>query len=232
VSPTTGSRLRFFFGEDRDLDVRKWASLSRMAMQEIEQHLKQLLFAQGYRINLASPLLTQQDRVLLTGLMQARSLKSDDRGALIQFAYSLWKSLDYQGGADRVEAQLAANQHQARERARTAAGGATVAGPPPPPAFTPTTFGWSDTDRVAMVDLSRIAALETRRQVVAVLRRCNGCRDVVANENTTRVAVRLSTNPIEVREQLRLSNLRLHYVWRDQDQKELIVAPFGTVISK
>ena len=218
------------FGEDRDLDVRKWNSLHRMAMQEIEQHIKQLLFAQGHRINLASPLLAPEDRVLVRGLMQAQSLKSDDREALIQFAYSIWRGLDYKGGADRVEAQLAANQRQARERERATALAASV--PAPPPGFTPTSFGWSDADRVAMVDLSRIVSVEARRQIVAVLRRCNGCRDVVANENTTRVAIRLTTNPVEVREQLRLSGLRLQYAWRDQNQKELIVAPFGSIISK
>jgi hypothetical protein len=94
------------FQADDDLDARVRGSLARLTQANLEHNIKVWAVVAGYPVaanDLQS--LTDHDRAVVEVEMLHRKLPFNNDG-LVEFAFSLWKDLDYIEGAKRVESDL------------------------------------------------------------------------------------------------------------------------------
>ncbi len=105
------------FRPDEDLDQRVHDSLKRLTKQDLEQNLKVWMAVEGYPVDLGDlQHLTDHDRAVVQVEMHHRGFALDDQG-LVEFAFSLWKRLDYVNGAKRVRSFLAEIDRVRKEQA-------------------------------------------------------------------------------------------------------------------
>jgi len=99
------------FQPDKELDKRVHDALRRLTKQDLEQNLKLWMVVDGYPMVLNDVLhLTDHDRAVVEVEMHHRSLAST-----VDFAFSLWQTLDYVNGSQRVESYLANVAHARAE---------------------------------------------------------------------------------------------------------------------
>lgn len=95
------------FQPDEELDGRVHDSLTRLTRQDLEHNIKVWMFVDGYPMA-ADDLsgLTDHDRAIAEVVMFNQKLPFSNDG-WVEFAFSLWKKLDYATGAKRVQDALA-----------------------------------------------------------------------------------------------------------------------------
>lgn len=114
------------FAVDTDLDNRLRDALARLTRSELENNIKRFMLVDGYSLSPTNGV-SDHDRAVMEVEMRHRSLiPVNDQQSLIDFAFSLWKNLDYQNGAKRVadsltELERVTRQRQEEEAAQRAA---------------------------------------------------------------------------------------------------------------
>ena len=114
-------RCGSIFAVDSNLDKRVRDTLARLTRADLEQNIKTFMIVDGYTMSGGNGL-TDHDRAVLELEMRHRSfIPANDQPSMLEFAFSLWKGLDYINGAKRVEGLLAEIKRQQGEAALRAA---------------------------------------------------------------------------------------------------------------
>lgn len=210
------------FPEDEPLNRRMRESLARMTQSELEQTIKRYLFASGFDMDMRGPDLTLGDRAVVVVEMRSRSLDFGKRDDVIEFAFRQWRDMDYAKAADRIEARLARTAQLARERAEQEerAKAAERAAPPGPE-----TFGWPASERVVLLDLSRVKEPEIRAKILELARTCTGCEELRSDTTKALAGIRMSAHSSEVQTALGRGPWPIYFVWADHRQQGLILIP-------
>jgi hypothetical protein len=201
------------FFPDESLDERAREAFSRLTRAELEQHVKRYLFVDGYQTSWPNQSLTDGDRAIAVLEMRHRSLEFADRKALVEFAFQLWKEIDYVKAAARVDDLITRNVQGTRQIVENEAVREAREG------ISPATFGWPPTTKIVILDMTHVKAIEVRKKILAAARACNGCVELVSDASLTIVGIRVSTEPSEVQYALRRSGLNLQYVWDNRQQR-------------
>ena len=212
------------FEVDESLDMRFKDSLMRMTRSQLEQILKRYLWLDGFHMDMSSPDLGLYDRAVVAVEARSRSLNVGETSGLIDFVFDLWKNLDYTKAAERMDTQLANSAHLANEqkqrdeqkRAEEAEKVAQAAAGPP-------NFGWPASEKVSVLDVSRVEDPEIRMKILDLARTCTGCIEVRTNPSKTMAGFRLSAHSSEIQRALRQAPWRLDFIWGDASQQYLLV---------
>jgi hypothetical protein len=207
-----------FFFPDETLDERAREAFSRLTRAELEQNVKRYLFVDGYQTSWPNPSFTDGDRAIAVLEMRRRSLEFADREALVEFAFQLWKEIDYVKAATRVDNVVTRYVHETRQRAEDEAVREAREG------ISPTKFGWPASAKIVVLDLTNVKAIEVRKKIVAAARACKGCDEIVADASVSIVGIRVSSEASEVQLALRRSGLALRYVWDNRQQRLRLAA--------
>lgn len=114
-------RCGSIFAIDSNLDKRVRDTLSRVTRADLEQNIKTFMIVDGHTMS-GDNGLTDHDRAVLELEMRHRNfVPVNDQLSMLEFAFSLWKGLDYVNGAKRVEGLLAEINRQEAEAALRAA---------------------------------------------------------------------------------------------------------------
>ena len=206
------------FSEDQTLDARFRNALLRLTRAELEQSIKRYLYADGYNIDLSGPALTLADRAVVALEMRHRSLEFNDEN-LVEFAFQLWKNLDFSKAAEIIDRRLAHTVRAKREQLAANASSSVAA------ADTGSRPVHSESARLVVLDLSRVAEIEAREKIIAAARDCAGCDDLRSDPAKTRIAIQISSEPWELQRALRRNPARYEYRWTDISQQRMIVMP-------
>ncbi len=110
-------RCGSIFAVDSNLDKRVRDTLARLTRADLEQNLKTFMIVDGFAMS-GGIGLSEHDRAVLELEMRHRNfIPANDQLSMLQFAFSLWKNLDYVNGAKRVEGMLAEIKRQQDEAA-------------------------------------------------------------------------------------------------------------------
>jgi hypothetical protein len=222
-------RTSSVFAPDQALDDHFRSTLNRMPRAQLEQKIKLYLFVNGKKMDMTSPSLTDADRNLVVEEMTRRSLDFKDRAGLVDFAFHLWKDLDYLEGAKRVDDALAKSVVTILENPPQSKN-ATPESPVElqPWGSSPIDFGWDASVRMVVLDLSAVKEIKTREKILAAARKCNSCSEIRTNPDKTiagiRVASQLSEAQSAVQLALRRSRLALDYQWTIDAQPRLVLS--------
>jgi hypothetical protein len=208
------------FGVDEALVGRVQDAFNRLTRAELEQNVKRYLFVDGYAMDVHGPDLTDADRAVVALEMHRRSLDFSDRAALAEFAMQLWKNLDYTEAARRVTGRMAQSAQVQRERIEQAARAEAES------IISPAEFGWPPSARIVILDLSHINNVELQRNILAIVRTCDGCEEIRTHPTKACAGVRISSQPAEIQRILRRGSLPLEYVWASAgQQRRLVLVP-------
>src|SRR5207247_480512 len=93
------------FQVDQGLNDRVRKALDQMTRDELERNIKRYLRAEGFALDAAQPGLTDADRLVITLEMRRRSLDPADRKGLVEFAWQMWRNLDFMKSVGQIDSR-------------------------------------------------------------------------------------------------------------------------------
>src|ERR1700728_1701892 len=185
------------FGVNEALVERVQDALNRLTRAELEQNINGYPFVDGYAMDVRGSDLTDADRAVVALEMHRRSLDFSDRAALVELAMQLWKNLDYTKAAKRVTDRMTQSAQIQRERIEQAARAEAES------VISPAEFGWLPSVRIVVLDLSHINNIDLQRNILTIVRTCDGCEEIRTHPAKALVGIRISSQPAEIQRSLR-----------------------------
>lgn len=216
------------FPSDSRLEEMVRSGFARQTQSELEHRVKRFLIVAGFAMDTNTADLTIADRAIVSLEMQRRNLKfnSDspegNHTALVEFLMQLWRGLDFESGAKRVETLLVSKEWIIREQQEQQAREQNAL------AASPTEFGWPANAPIIVLDLSRVHDLYMQNQIVDALRMCSKCGPISRHPVKPYIAIR-TTLKAEVQDAVSSRpNLHLQCVWLTSNTPHLLVVPLTT----
>jgi hypothetical protein len=100
------------------------------------------------------------------------------------------RSTDYVKAADRIDNFVTINVQNTRQHMEDEANREVREG------ISPVKFGWPQTAKIVVLDLTGVKSIDVRKKIVAAARTCRGCVEIiVADATATIVGIRISSEP-------------------------------------
>ncbi len=202
-------------------------SLAQSSLAAAQATLKRLLFVSGRSMNMSSPLLGSEDRNVIAAEMKRSGLSIDRHQDVVEFAVRLWRTLDYNAAAPRIERYNDQRQHEAREQAMAARVAQTqlaakVAAESKRKLDAieerPALFGFPPGTPMILLDL-HLLTVEEMQAVLQVVANAPDCQQIAVDATKRICGVKYAGRPADLQRALRRSaGLRgLGFGWSDGD---------------
>lgn len=215
-------RLSPHFREDPGFEkrVRNW--YEGLSQADLERQLKYFMIVNNFVPGGDGADLTNQDRAVLQLELQHRRIESRGRDGMTEFLMQLWENMDYRGAARRIQTLstlIARNNNERRDQQAREQASLVVK---------PSEFGWPETTKMMVLDLTRIVNTTTREQMLSKVRSRLGYSAIQQHPQKPGVfGIRSTWQRSDLQYSLDKGSPHFQFIWLETPSPRLLLHPMA-----